>query len=195
MGCNLIETIKYEFSGLKFYLRNIAASRTFQPISEARFGDITISGLSKDRIGALEDLHQQLRDGRVVNYWRKAVLRRKGLAVCGIATNNSGRLLGFDYFYFREGEVEEGIIHEAFIGVVQESRGEGIATAMRKHVALHFADQGLHGISSQIDKDNIPSFRSAVKAGFKLAPGISKLDDPIKLLYNLDPLMEEKRNQ
>lgn len=164
----LINKIKHETEGLKFLCRNLLASRNIQPIPEANFGDFILRGLSHPHISKLDALHRLLRNGRAINCWRKMLLRMKGCSLCGVATEKNGELLGFNLYYFRPQEMEHGIIHEAFVGVIPQARGRGIATALKMHLAKHFAFNGLKGISAQIRIDNGPSLYAAKRAGFQI---------------------------
>jgi RimJ/RimL family protein N-acetyltransferase len=179
----MIKSIKYEFEGFKFYLRNMAASRRLGTMRTSKYEEFLLSGLTKDLIPQMDGLHRLLRDGRSINFWRKSILRRKGPAVCCAAIDGENVLIGFDYYYFREEEVSLDIIHEAFIGISPDQQSKGIATALRNHMVSHFAEQGLRGISTQIDHDNVPSIKSALKAGFQVCES-GDVDDHIKLFYD-----------
>ena len=77
------------------------------------------------------------------------------------------KMVGVDFFYFNERDLEEFTVHEGFIGVERSFEGRGIATNMRCLAKLHFAGAGISGISSRILKDNLASMASARKAGFE----------------------------
>lgn len=99
------------------------------------------------------------------------------------------KLIGVDFFYFNERDLEELTVHEGFIGVARCFEGRGIATSMRFLAKLHFASAGISGISSRISKDNLASMASARKAGFKpvcLGAENEKTNDEYYLVCDLE---------
>ncbi len=187
MAPKFINKLNHEIGGLNFFLRNLRASYQIQPISKHPHKHFIICGLPKNFVDDLDHLHQLLRDGRKINYWRRSILLIKGKSVCCIAKDETDKLIGFDYFYFRENEVNRGIIHEAYIGVAPEYRGQGIGTALRMISAKNFAISGLSAISSQIEEDNLPSLNSALHAGFHVINNCKK-DKIIHLIFDLSKL-------
>jgi len=76
-------------------------------------------------------------------------------------------MLGFNMFYFNFRDLQEGTIHEGFIGVKAEARGLGIATAMRQDIFSNFAKTTLKGVSSRISVNNHSSMAVAKKVGLE----------------------------
>jgi len=77
-------------------------------------------------------------------------------------------LVGIDHFYFNERDIKASTIHEGFIGVLPELRGQGLATELRTCAIEHFRKSGLKGISTRISTGNAASLRSAEKLGFRV---------------------------
>ena len=77
----------YEIDGLKFFLRNLNASR-YLPIFNTEVGEnYTIGPCSKDDIENLCSFHKLLRNDRVLNFWRKILYRKRGLKLVAIIKN------------------------------------------------------------------------------------------------------------
>jgi len=74
--------------------------------------------------------------------------------------------------YFRKSEVNEGIIHEAFLGISPQERGKGLATALQAYTIDQLSRNKLRGISGNVLKANGPSVKMLLRTGFILT------DDP-----------------
>lgn len=84
-------------------------------------------------------------------------------------------LLAMNLFYFNQRDLEEGTIHEGFIGVRSSVRGRGIARSLRHYCAEHFRRSGLVGVSTRISVSNAASLKSATRVGFT---PVEKYTDP-----------------
>jgi RimJ/RimL family protein N-acetyltransferase len=169
---SLLGKIAYELEGLSFLIRNLRASRPLSAMQAEAFKDFQFSGLPKDRVNEMDELHKLVREGRGLNFWRKTYLKQSGQKVCCIATNSKGKLVGFNYYYFRESEVDDGIIHDAYLGISPEEWGQGLATALQSYAVAQFSLQNLSGISGNVSKSNEASVRMLNRVGFTLT------DDP-----------------
>lgn len=123
----------------------------------------TIRAPDIDRFAAI---HSALRSGKPLSASRRWLYGLVGSKLVWVVETSDRRLVGFNMYYFREREWARGIVHEAFIGVAPDHRRRGLADAMRAAAARHFARAGVTGISTRIQADNLPSFRSAEKQGF-----------------------------
>lgn len=72
-------------------------------------------------------------------------------------------------FYFNQRDFIDGTIHEGFIGVLPEAEGQGTGTRLREAAIAYFSANNIQGISTRISKNNLKSFRSAKKLGFKVS--------------------------
>lgn len=154
----------------------------------------TIRGAKPTDVPAMQRLHAELRYGRRMNRWRRLLFRRRSQVLLSIALSPSGDLAGFQMFVFREGEHDRGIVHGAFTGVRGDARGIGLATAIRRHAARHFAASGLRAISMQIDRENMPSVRSALKIGYEIVGSQTTRDggEILQLLLDLGSYGSER---
>lgn len=171
--CNsLIKKIRYEWEGFRFLVRNIRASRTLHPMQDSTFSNYQFTGLSTHQIDEMDALHKLVREGRELSFWRKTYFKQCGEKVCSVAFNEDGQMVGFNFYYFRESEVNEGIIHEAFLGISPQERGKVLATALQAYTIDQLSRNKLRGISGNVLKANGPSVKMLLRTGFILT------DDP-----------------
>lgn len=185
MDNTFIKKILYEFGGLKFLIRNLKASHQLEKMQSSSLNNYILAGLSKDRIYELDQLHQLIRDGRDLNFWRKFLYRYRGNKLCAIAINQKNQLAGFIYFYFREEEISKNIIHEAFVGVAPQERGKGIATALQKYSLTHLSHQHLEGVSGYVEKNNIASVIVHQRVGYEIDDDPQDPENNYFLYYRL----------
>lgn len=142
--------------------RTIPAGPVIHPANDLMLRTITAADS-----GRFAAIHADLRPGKHLSAWRKWLYRRAGSKLAWVLETAAPRFVGFNMYYFREGEWTRGIVHEAFIGVVAEYRGRRLADTMREAAAARFAAAGVFGISTRIHADNLPSLRSAERQGFR----------------------------
>lgn len=130
----VIQSLASRARGLAYLAYNIWASRALKPIFCSKIGDYTITGLRRDQIHELDQLHRQLRNGRPLSYWRRALLKYKGSVLCGIVADQNGKLLGFHLSQFLKRDFKRGIVHLEFASLLPEARGKGLAGASRLHI-------------------------------------------------------------
>jgi len=186
--------VHYELQGLLFLVRNVWSARGIGGVPPQCENEIRLRGMQPRDMDALRRLHRDFRAGRDLNAWRRTLYRARGNSLIVVADQH-GTLVGFDMYYFREHEHRHGVVHEAFVGVAPEHRSRGLATAMRRHAARHFATQGVRGISTQVHEDNQSSMRSALSAGFVVAErpddGQGAGSEPFLLMMDLTKLPNE----
>ncbi|NLN70817.1 MAG: GNAT family N-acetyltransferase [Chloroflexi bacterium] len=141
-------------------------------MEKSAYLDFRLEGLAKARIGEIDALHQLLREGRGLGFWRKTYLKLVGKRVCAVIFNHDEQMVGFNYYYFRESEVKDRIIHHAFIGILPEERGKGLATALQTYAIDRLSKNKLTGISGNVKKTNTTSAKMLANVGFVLT------DDP-----------------
>ncbi len=185
MNNSIFSKLLYEFEGFKFFIRNIKGARPLSAMQDTSYQNYQLTGLTRDCVEEVDKLHKSVRNGRGLNFWRKLFMRLSGSKVCSVAINKRGQLVGFNYYYFRENEVNKGIIHDAYLGISPNERGKGIGTALQAYSVDQFKTQPLSGISGNVSKVNTPSVKMLERVGFMV------FDDPdddtnCKIFYNLN---------
>lgn len=166
MKYSIFKKIKYEFDGFLFLIRNTKAARPLSSMQKTAFNSYTFVGLPRDRINELDKLHRLVRESRGLNFWRKTFYKNQGSKVCGVVINEHDQLVGFNYYYFRESELLDNIIHEAFLGVSPNERGKGLATALQRYTLDQLSTQPLIGVSGNVEKANLPSIKMLQRVGY-----------------------------
>jgi RimJ/RimL family protein N-acetyltransferase len=164
----LVNAIKNALDGFCFVTRNLLASGNLHRIPRVHERGVVLAGLERVDLPELSDLHQQLRSGKMIGSWRRMLLWLEGGKFVMVAKDETGQLLGFQLFYFRETEWRKKIIHEAYIGLKPAAQGAGLGSAMRALALAHFQRNGIAAISTRITADNLGSLKSAEKAGWTL---------------------------
>tara|TARA_B100000941_G_scaffold154280_1_gene109342 strand:+ start:760 stop:1311 length:552 start_codon:yes stop_codon:yes gene_type:complete len=157
-----------EIEGFKFLIRNIRNVEKLPKIDSKIIGDFRIESCQKSDFNHISKLHKLLRDGRDLNFWRKILYKSKGKKLMFLIKDTNKKIIGFQMFYFKDDEIKNKIIHEAFIGVKSEFRGNNLSVELRKCSIEHFSKTGLSAISTNIPSNNEPSIASAQKTGFQL---------------------------
>jgi len=170
-----INKIAYEYEGFKFLVRNLDASRQLKKHQEATHNEYVFTGLPKDRVDEFDQLHQLVREGRKLSFWRKTLYRLRGESLCTVAINQNHNLAGFIIYYFREEEIPKSIIHEAFAGIAPQDRGKGLATALTRYSLDQFNNQNLIGVSGYVEKNNLVSVKMLERVGYEI---VDDPDDP-----------------
>ena len=84
------------------------------------------------------------------------------------AVNKRNEVIGFEFCRFSREDIENGTVHESFIGVLTSDSGKGVASKLREFSSHVFEKNGLKGVSSRIVLSNIGSLKSARKLGFRV---------------------------
>lgn len=172
LGKSILDKIIYEIQGFSFLRRNLRATRALTAMQKDAYHDYRFTGLTKADVAEMDNLHKLVREGRGLNFWRKTYLKRHGEKVCAVAYNQDDLLVGFNYYYFRESEVKDAIIHDAYLGITPNEWGKGLATALQTYAVEQFSRQPLTGVSGNVSKANQPSVKMLLRVGFTLS------DDP-----------------
>jgi len=174
--------VRDSWLGLRFLAINLWCTRQVpradHPIAAPGSDRLAIRTITADDLDRFVDLHAKLRPGKQFSAWRRWLYARAGSKLAWVVETPAREFVGFNMYYFREGEWLDRVVHEAFIGVVEEFRGRGLANAMRSAAAGHFRGSGLHGISTSIHRDNAPSWHSAQREGFREVGG-ERTDKPL----------------
>lgn len=185
MSNNSLNKIRNEFEGLKFLIRNLKASRHLNELKSISYKDYIFTGLTKDRIQEWDDLHQLVREGRRLNYWRKMLYRFRGKSLCAAAINHNNKLVGFIFYYFRNDEIPKDIIHEAFAGIHPDERGKGLATALTIYSLEQLANQQLTGVSGYVERNNYASVKMLQRVGYEIEDDPKDPDNNYYVFYHL----------
>ena len=181
----LLKTISaWEFQGAKFLLRNLIAARRLDGFKKTKINGYTYSGAEPADLPALSYLHKDLRERRSINVWRKTLFLLAGKKFLAIVKDDNGYLVGFQMFYFRDNEMDSMILHEAFIGVRSDYRGQSIATNLTKYSTLHFSETPIKKISSRVADNNVASLRRALAGGFD----IQEYNSSLKMFFLIKKL-------
>lgn len=184
MKYKLLESANSRLLLIKYLLSNLRATRGMQKIPEYRHKDYTFDGLSTKMIPSVEKLHQSLRKGRPLGFWKKLLLKYRGRILCGVVLNDNGELIGFQLHTFKADEVEKGILHIEFSCIEPQERNKSIASSLRKHVARHYADQGLKGLSAYTPVKNLAA---AEHVGYQVVSKPVSSNGLAELYFDLSP--------
>lgn len=167
---NIPQRVAWEAQGLSFLLRNARYSQGLPKMSSFESEGLVFSGLPKTHLAEVDRVHNVLR-GLPLSWNRRYYLYAFGEKMCGIVRRKAVpcSIVAFQLLYFRRPESGCGVIHEAYIGVMPEFRGMGIATNLRRFTTGHLRKAGVKKVSSQVDQENVPSLRSALKVGFEIS--------------------------
>jgi hypothetical protein len=179
---SLVHKIRYELDGFIFLLRNVVNGFYLPNIPLFRYNEYTFRGMHRSELLQVNHIQCMLRNGKKWNIWRKILYYSFGRRLAIVALDKYGRILGFQLLYFRSHEVRQRILHEAFIGILPEYRGNKLSQHLRKYSIKHFMDTPIRAISSQIDIENIPSIKSALASGGKL---VGEHNGNAQILYEI----------
>lgn len=106
--------------------------------------------------------------------WLAKVFKKRMHELCGVVRNEQGKIIACDFFMFQEAEFGQGIIHEIYIAVDPEYRGQGISTRLRRFSAKCYDHHILKGISTLAPFNDIKVLRSAQHCGFAILKSSAK---------------------
>lgn len=98
------------------------------------------------------------------------------------------KIVGFSLHYFRNHEVLSRIIHVGFSGIDPAFQGKGLAPLLRKHLAKHFSNNSISGISARIEANNDASLKASLRGGFKIVKEPSDESGAYEIFMNLSGL-------
>lgn len=165
---NPFKALTNRIDNLFWLIRIVWVARRMRDLPTEQFGEYTFSGLECKQIAELEKLHQLIRPGKVLGFWKKSLLKYRGKFLCSVATDNTGRLIGFQSHTFKHKELTQGIIHLEYSTLLPEVRGKGLSSSLRRHTARHYASQGLTGLTAITSSKNIPDLTAAEHIGYQV---------------------------
>lgn len=162
-----------DWHGLHHLSRNFQLWRMNQSLGrqvmrremQEQFGEYTLTFGSAKYLKEIERMHVRLFREPMLN-WLVWLYRFRAANLMSIALDKQGRVRGYECFMFNEAEVADRIIHEVYIGVLDE--GVGLATALRKFSIESYDFGNLQGVSTVAATHDIKALRSAQKAGFAI---------------------------
>jgi len=164
-----LKRLLWEMEGLKFLVRNLRYGGNLKAFDYINRGELIFRGCSFSDLKKINKLHKHLRDGIGLNIWRKILYGLIGNRLISLIAFEDGRTIAFEMFYFKADEIPSKTIHEAFIGVHPSYQRQGLATELRRFSIQKLKSSGyIHGISTNITRDNSASFQSALKVGFEV---------------------------
>lgn len=154
-----------------FFLNLYCFLKIKNPIPPLQFDEkVGFSALGKTDIKEFICVYKHLNNSSTIDFFKFFLLKIFSTRSCFIAKDTeTKKIIGINYYYFNKKDSVENSIHEAFIGVIEEYQKIGIATALRKHALNQLSKSNLKFVSTNISKNNIPSFNSAKKLGFEIS--------------------------
>lgn len=151
---------------IKHNLQNLILTSNIQKKNLAT-RNILIRGCKLSELNEVENLYNNLNGSSFspINKCLLMIISKKNLIIA--IDESTNKIIAMNFYYINQRDFFENTIHEGFIGVLPEYEGQGIATNMREHAKSHFKISNFSGISSRVSKNNLASFQSAKKAGFK----------------------------
>lgn len=150
-----------------FFIINFSRLSTTKDIPIFQQDHYSIRGCLSNELDEANNVYKTL-SGRDFSSTHKLLLKffsKKMLIVVKDNTNN--KIVALNLYYVNKRDIKDKTIHAGFIGVLDNYQGQGLATSMRTQAQLHFRNSGYSGLSSKISKNNIASFKGALKVGYK----------------------------
>lgn len=178
-----------------FLARNTFKSFGIPVIKPSRVGNHLFFGLTSTLYRDFSLLLSRVEGSPVVTpstWLLYRILGRKMVFLSKDASHNTDNpsISALNIYYFNDFDAAQGLntVHEAFIGVHKNSRGQGLATAIRQVAYEHFKQSALAGITTRIKKCNHASLSSAEKLGFISMPSFQDSHGAEGELYLIRPL-------
>lgn len=178
-----------------FLTRNAFKSFGIPVIKPSRVGNHLFFGLTSAFYRDFSLLLSQVEGSPVLTPSTWLLYRILGRKMVFLSTDDryntdNSLISALNIYYFNNFDAAQGLntVHEAFIGVHKNSRGQGLATALRQVAYEHFKQSALAGITTRIKKCNYASLSSAEKLGFISMPsfqGSHGAEDDLYLIRSL----------
>lgn len=161
--------IRSALSETAFCYRNLRAFKHVSSFESVRDQGFLYRGCRKTDLGRIGEIFWKLNNGARFSVFRRllyGVIGPRALLVVEKDGASCSDVLGFNMYYVNPRDVRDGTVHEAFIGVLPEASGRGLASMMRSIAVSHYRTFGFNGISTRISLSNASSLRSAERTGF-----------------------------
>jgi len=178
-----------------FLARNVFKSFGVPVIKPSRSGNHLFFGLTSTSYRDFSLLLSRVEGSPVVTPSTWLLYRVLGKRMIFLSKDTSPNTVSpaisaLNIYYFNNFDAAQGLntVHEAFVGVHKNSRGQGLATAIRQVAYEHFKQSALAGITTRIKKCNQASLSSAEKLGFMAMPSVQGHKETEGELYLIRPL-------
>ncbi|HIV16296.1 MAG TPA: hypothetical protein IAB18_10440 [Candidatus Avisuccinivibrio pullicola] len=133
----------------------------------------TFTHATRSMVKEIESLHLQLFRVPLIN-WIRWVYKFHVADLVSVILDKDGHVAGYDMFIFNEGEWQDRILHEPFVGVDPKYQGLGLSTKLRRYSVTCYNFGILNGLSTVAAYDDIKALRSAQKSGYGIVKASAK---------------------
>ena len=156
----------------KLVARNIAMSKNIRRNLRSEDGDFTYSAAADEDFDSCMSLLE--RCGLYAVPWLQKVFKKRMPQLCGIVKNKAGNIIACDFFMFQEAEYDQDIIHEIYLAVDPQYRGQGISTKLRRFSIECYDEGRFKAVSTLAGFDDVKVLRSAQHCGFSIVKSSAK---------------------
>lgn len=186
MTITVFQSIKNRLRILHLFMLNLWEARKIKALPSKVHDIYTFTGLPRNLVTEVDSLHRSLRKGRKLGFWKKTLLMLHGSALCGIILNAECELMGFQLHFFKnKDELAQGILHIEYSCINPVARGQGLSSALRRHMAKHYASVGLKGLSAYTN--GIKNLAIAEHIGYKIVSNLGLKNELTMLYFDLTP--------
>lgn len=167
---SILRPLMRSIRGLEYCFSNLIATAGLAEIPSAQYGEFIFTGLPPHRLAELDHLLGRITKGPTLSFWKKTILKHRGDRLCGVILDGSrNHLVGFQLHSCINREMQKN--HKLYLeysATAPELRNRGLATELKKHLACHFAAEGVNGIIAGTAISNYAELKAAEKAGYKI---------------------------
>ena len=169
MRKKLLRPVVRNIRGFRFFIRSMQATKQMTEIPLTYYGKFILTGLSTHKISELDNLFRSIRNGPPLPFWKKALFKYRGTKLCGVILDRKKNLVGFQlHSYINYEMLKKNILYLEFSATAPDQRNQGLASKLKKHMASHFATQGITGILAATARNNYAELKAAECAGYKI---------------------------
>lgn len=162
---------KIIFNACSFIIRNHHAARRLPKFRQVCLCEkYEVLPCAQELVPNVVHLSTVLLYSAKINIVNKILLKIAGTKLCFVLQDRTtGQSIGYSLYYFNKKDIDENTIHEAYVGMIPEYRGNGTGTIFRKAILEHFAQRtDLYGTSSRVSLSNKASLMSNLKNGYTI---------------------------
>lgn len=170
MLMSMLARVNARLADIQFIVRNFFHLRRVKNLEMVLRDSVCYRGMQRRDISQVSDLYIRLNTGSNLGWskrWLYYFLGQKILLVAVTQEGGAEKIIGMNMYYLNARDVKENTIHGAFIGVLPEMTGLGVATNLRQMAKHHFFNAGFKALSTRISLNNTSSLKSALKVGYK----------------------------
>lgn len=152
-----------------FILRNIFSCLKLKKIKKATVNEnIMILPMTCKYLHDVSYIYSKLSNGYTLSRRNKILFFLCGSKLVFILYDKfEQKVIGTEFYYFNEKDIQESTIHKGFFGILPEYQGRGLGTLLTNHAYNTYLMTGLKGVSSRVSCNNFPSLISHKKIGFE----------------------------